>query len=195
MLEYCLAQCASCEAMLKRAKPLFHPKALARLVEMEHAQPEKLAKFGLDASVVQREVTRAARRDQLSAVTPRDKRLSDADAWRSWLHAYRLRLFRERCAVLGVGGDAPPAEIDPARGAALQAAAVRRKGAMNGANPRFILRQHIAARVIERAEGNEWTELARVQRLLRRPFSEQGHTMNELYAALPPDWSHSLVFT
>jgi len=195
VLEYCLAQCASCEAMLKRAKPLFHPKALARLVEMEHAQPEKLAKFGLDASVVQREVTRAARRDQLSAVTPRDKRLSDADAWRSWLHAYRLRLFRERCAVLGVGGDAPPAEIDPARGAALQAAAVRRKGAMNGANPRFILRQHIAARVIERAEGNEWTELARVQRLLRRPFSEQGHTMNELYAALPPDWSHSLVFT
>jgi uncharacterized protein YdiU (UPF0061 family) len=195
VLEYCLAQCASCEALLKRAKPLFHPKALARLVEMEQTEPDKLAKFGLDASVVKREVTRAARRDKLSAVTPRDKRLSDAEAWRSWLHAYRLRLYRERGTVLGVAEDVLPADMDPAQAAVLRAAAARRKGAMNGANPRFILRQHIAARVIERAEGHEWSELARVQRLLRRPFVEQGHSMNELYAALPPDWSHSLVLT
>ncbi|EOD40392.1 hypothetical protein EMIHUDRAFT_454271 [Emiliania huxleyi CCMP1516] len=122
VLEYCLAQCASTEAMLKRARPIFHPKALARLAAIAQTEPERLAQFGLDASVVARETQRAARREALARVTPRDKRLSDAEAWRAWLHA-------------------------------------------------------------------------RVQRLLAKPYDDQGHALVERYASLPPDWSHDLVLT
>lgn len=192
VLEYCLAQCGSCEAMLKRAKPVFHPKALARLVLIAESEPATLARFGLDVSVVERERGRAERRDALASVTPRDKRLADAETWRSWLHAYRLRLYRERAALVG---ELQAPDLEPTEAAGLLAAAARRKAAMDGANPRFILRQHIAARVIERAENHDFVELRRVQEMLSTPYADQGHTMSEKYASLPPDWSHSLVLT
>ena len=142
--------------MLKRARPIFHPKALARLAAIAQTEPERLAQFGLDASVVARETQRAARREALARVTPRDKRLSDAEAWRAWLHAYRLRLWRERRAVAGADD-----EDAPATAAALEAAAARRRAVMGASNPRFVLRQHIAARVIERAEAGDYVELRR----------------------------------
>lgn len=209
--------------MLKRARPIFHPKALARLAAIAQTEPERLAQFGLDASVVARETQRAARREALARVTPRDKRLSDAEAWRAWLHAYRLRLWRERRAVAGADD-----EDAPATAAALEAAAARRRAVMGASNPRFVLRQHIAARVIERAEAGDYVELRRapapappppafarppspvrsrrtsrlvsaacrrVQRLLAKPYDDQGHALVERYASLPPDWSHDLVLT
>ena len=65
---------------------------------------------------------------------------------------------------------------------------------MNSVNPRFILRQHVAARVIERAEMNDLAEMKRVLELLRRPHEEHGYVMSEKYAAVPPDWSRDLLF-
>ena len=56
-------------------------------------------------------------------------------------------------------------------------------------------RQHIAAGAIERAEANDYSEVRSVLRLLQTPYEEQGFSMAEKYASVPPDWSHQLTLT
>jgi uncharacterized protein YdiU (UPF0061 family) len=65
-----------------------------------------------------------------------------------------------------------------------------RRAAMNRVNPKFVLRNHLAETAIRRAKEKDFSELARLAAVLRRPFDEQPE--NEAYAALPPDWAGSL---
>jgi len=70
------------------------------------------------------------------------------------------RRARELHAETAEDPDDQAAETAAAE-AAVAAAARQRVQTMNAANPRFILRQHIAARAIERAEASDFTELRR----------------------------------
>ncbi|WP_206952212.1 protein adenylyltransferase SelO [Trinickia acidisoli] len=65
-----------------------------------------------------------------------------------------------------------------------------RRAAMNGVNPKFVLRNHLAETAIRRAKEKDFSELERLAAVLRRPFDEQSE--NEAYAALPPDWADTL---
>ena len=83
-----------------------------------------------------------------------------------------------------------------------------RAGEMNRANPKYVLRNHLAETAIRMARGSDealrlsgkappghasdrdFGEVERLLRVLRRPFDEQPE--NEAYAALPPDWASSL---
>jgi len=195
--EYLLAQCSTVEGLLKRTRPLFDPTALARLRVIAEQEPEQLTAYGISTSLVLRETARATRREQLSRLTTRSKRRSDAEHWRDWLQRYRRRLWRERCAVqqqhtCTLEGDGAVAQCNED---IISAAAIRRVTVMNGANPCFVLRQHIAARAIERAEAGDYNEVQAVLELLRRPYEEQGHALIEKYAMLPPDWAQDLVLT
>ena len=62
-----------------------------------------------------------------------------------------------------------------------------RRAAMNGANPKYILRNHLAQRAIEQAGAGDFGEVRALHELLRRPYDEQPHSVR--YAALPPDWA------
>lgn len=95
-------------------------------------------------------------------VTP----FNDRDAIYAWLNRYRERLAHETTT---------PAE---------------RTAQKNAANPKYVLRNYLAQNAIERAENGNYSEIAKLHDILRRPFDEQPE--HESYAALPPDWAATL---
>ena len=90
----------------------------------------------------------------------------DRGAFDAWLARYRQRLALE-------------ARSDDERAAA-----------MNRVNPLYVLRNHLAEIAIRDARRGDFTEVARLLRVLQRPYDEQAGM--EAYAALPPDWASTL---
>ncbi len=84
----------------------------------------------------------------------------DRSAWSRWCERYRARLAAER------SGDA------------------ERRSAMRRANPKYVLRNHLAQEAIEAAQRRDFSEIARLEAVLRRPFDEQPGS--ERYASPPP---------
>jgi len=62
--------------------------------------------------------------------------------------------------------------------------------AMNRVNPVYVLRNHLAEVAIRRARQGDYDEVARLLKVLQRPYDEQPGM--DAYAALPPDWASSL---
>jgi uncharacterized protein YdiU (UPF0061 family) len=90
----------------------------------------------------------------------------DRGAFDDWANQYRARLQAE-------------ASVD-----------AERKLAMDGVNPKYVLRNYLAQTAIEKAQNKDFSEVARLLSVLERPFDEQPE--NEHYAALPPDWASHL---
>lgn len=65
-----------------------------------------------------------------------------------------------------------------------------RRLAMQGVNPKYVLRNYLAQIAIERAQAKDFSELARLHQVLQKPFDEQPEFAH--YAALPPDWASHL---
>lgn len=86
--------------------------------------------------------------------------IASLDAFDQWVGDYRARLRAE-------GSDD-----------------AERMARMNAINPKYVLRNHLAQRCIERAQQGDASEIDRLMRLLRRPFDEQPE--NEADAAEPP---------
>ncbi|MCY1360567.1 hypothetical protein D9M69_471990 [compost metagenome] len=61
---------------------------------------------------------------------------------------------------------------------------------MLAANPKYVLRNHLAETAIRRARAKDFSETGRLLAVLSRPFDEQPEA--EHYAALPPDWAAGL---
>ncbi len=91
----------------------------------------------------------------------------DRAAFDAWAVRYAARLARE-------------GSVDAER--ALQ---------MNRANPKFVLRNHIAEGAIRAARDGDFGETQRVLQVLQRPFDEQDASAAP-YAAFPPDWAQHL---
>ncbi len=90
----------------------------------------------------------------------------DREAFDAWASGYRTRLAAEH-------------SID-----------AQRALAMNAANPKFILRNHLAQEAIHRAEQGDFSETARLLKVLQRPFDEQPE--HAAYADFPPDWAQHI---
>ncbi len=105
----------------------------------------------------------------LSAVQKKDghsnwrDQFLDRDATDAWLTQYRTRLMQESSS------DA------------------ERAAHMNRINPKFILRNHLAQRAIEMAQGDDFTEVNRLQLILSRPFDEQPAFEQYALAPLPDE--------
>ena len=66
-----------------------------------------------------------------------------------------------------------------------------RRGRMNRANPKYVLRNYLAEVAIRKArDEHDFTEIETLRKLLGAPFDEQPE--QEGYAALPPDWAGHL---
>ncbi|MFC3379280.1 YdiU family protein [Rugamonas sp. CCM 8940] len=105
-------------------------------------------------------------RDHAAADEPLRDLFIDRPAFDAWALQYRVRLNQES------RGDA------------------ERKAAMDGANPKYVLRNYLAQVAIEKAQNKDFTEVARLLSVLQRPYDEQPE--HESYAALPPDWASEL---
>jgi uncharacterized protein YdiU (UPF0061 family) len=87
----------------------------------------------------------------------------DRDAADTWLTQYRTRLMQESISD------------------------TERAAHMNRVNPKFILRNHLAQRAIEMAQGDNFTEVNRLQLILSRPFDEQPAFEQYALAPLPDE--------
>ena len=66
----------------------------------------------------------------------------------------------------------------------------QRQLAMHAVNPKYVLRNYLAQIAIEKAQNNDFSEVAKLLTVLQNPFDEQPENSN--YANLPPDWAHHL---
>lgn len=90
----------------------------------------------------------------------------DREAFDAWSRRYRERLLAENSADIA------------------------RAEAMNRANPKFILRNHLAQVAIQKAEAGDTGEVARLLKVLERPYDEQPESA--AYADFPPDWAQHI---
>jgi uncharacterized protein YdiU (UPF0061 family) len=65
-----------------------------------------------------------------------------------------------------------------------------RQRAMNGVNPKYVLRNYLAQTAIEKAQQKDFTEIDRLLTLLQQPYTEQPGM--EGYATPPPNWGRHL---
>jgi uncharacterized protein YdiU (UPF0061 family) len=61
---------------------------------------------------------------------------------------------------------------------------------MNRANPKYVLRNHLAEQAIQAARSGDFTETGRLLKVLQRPYDEQPE--HAAYAGFPPDWAQHL---
>ena len=92
----------------------------------------------------------------------------DRAAFDAWSVRYGARLQRE-------------ASIDTER-------ALR----MKLANPKFMLRNHLAEAAIRDAQAGDFTEVDRLLKVLNHPFDEQDAAASNAYAGFPPDWATTI---
>ncbi len=90
----------------------------------------------------------------------------DRDAFDAW-----LQRWRDRIALTPVSD-------------------TERQAAMRAANPKYILRNHLAQQAIDRAEAGDFSEVQRLLLVLSRPFDEQPE--HDADAGFPPDWAQQL---
>jgi uncharacterized protein YdiU (UPF0061 family) len=90
----------------------------------------------------------------------------DRSAYDAWEARYRQRLRQEH-------------SVDTERAAR-----------MRQANPKYILRNHLAETAIQAAEAGDFSETERLMKVLARPYDEQAE--HQAYADLPPDWAQHL---
>lgn len=87
----------------------------------------------------------------------------DRERWKNWATRYNARLVQEN--------------VDDKT----------RHQRMLKANPKFILRKHLAQTAIQKAEQGDFSEVNRLLTLLQSPFDE--HADSEDYATAPPAWA------
>lgn len=108
----------------------------------------------------------AVKRDDDGGDTPFLDEFADRESAAEWLGAYRQRLAAE-------------ARGDPERHAQ-----------MRRANPRYVLRTHLAQTAIDQAAEGDYEEVERLRRVLQRPYEDQPEMAR--YAALPPEWAQGI---
>ncbi|HHC73655.1 MAG TPA: hypothetical protein ENK78_01085, partial [Thiothrix sp.] len=67
----------------------------------------------------------------------------------------------------------------------------QRHQAMLQTNPKFILRNYLAQLAIEQAQQGNYSEIARLRRLLQQPFDEH-QPDDQSYAGHPPTWANEI---
>jgi uncharacterized protein YdiU (UPF0061 family) len=167
------------EAQLKTFEPEFDRALNARLrgklglvteSDDDHALVEEMfalmAESRLDFTLFFRNLAKISVAGPVGDKSIRDHSLNPA-RFDAWATRYRARLMRE-------------ASVD-----------AERHVRMNAVNPRFVLRNYLAEVAIRKAaDEHDFSEIARLHELLKRPFDDQPD--NQAYATPAPDWAAGL---
>ncbi|XP_019864467.1 PREDICTED: selenoprotein O-like [Amphimedon queenslandica] len=184
-----LDECATPDELVKSFKPIMPIHQLMMFASLGEQSPMILMSLGLSPEMIKNELTKINNMEKVKKTTVEEKRKTDRETWLTWLALYRSRLGREYTDDM---------EIDKLQ--------EKRVEVMNNANPRFVLRNHIAQSAISLAEDGDFSEVNKVLQLLQKPYDdESAPAVDEAASSLniemskyfcrPPDTALSLSVT
>ena len=181
---------ASAQDLKDAARPSMSPQQLRAMIEVAERQPSMLGMFGVSIGTINTEIRKLKRAHDLRDLTEEGKRAADRAAWEGWFARYRARVAQDLA-----GGDAAGRGGDGGGDAAAS-----RRETMRRANPKNVLRNHVAQRVIERAEAGDFSDCRRVLALMRRPFDDGAGAgadgaADAAYCGLAPAGTPAIVVT
>jgi len=180
VVEYILEQCWNLETMKAKNTPKIPLENLKVLIGLAQQDPRMLGMVGIsNPMVLLQELQKHERAKELESLSEQDKVVQDRSRWSMWMKKYKARL-----------------SLEIEEGATLEdraEAEVRRAKGMNGVNPKFILRNYMAQRAIEKAEADDFDEAQFVYELLSDPFTERSSLHGVFrYDTPPPSWATAL---
>lgn len=128
--------------------------------------------------MLESELERLRKARELHGVSAEQKRAQDRRLWCKLLRTYRARLWRElQAAAVADGSEAALATSAEAVAAAdvspgtRRAVALDRLRAMQRANPKYVLRNHVAQECIDRVEKGEFIAARQLLARLADPYA------------------------
>ncbi|CEM31827.1 unnamed protein product [Vitrella brassicaformis CCMP3155] len=171
------ANLATCQDMIQASKPSISPNQLGMFMQLAETQPMVLEALGLSAEQLQKWRDEYQMYTNMQSWTQGEKDAQDRRLWHEWMSKYCDRLAAD---VSGEGDD-NVSSVESARVAV-----------MDAANPKVVLRNHVAQRAIDKAEQGDFSEVRRLLAVLETPFDES-HSDDD---ALPrPPGSSPLLVT
>uniref|UniRef100_A0A0B7A2E6 Selenoprotein O n=1 Tax=Arion vulgaris TaxID=1028688 RepID=A0A0B7A2E6_9EUPU len=158
VLKYLLSQSSSLEELKKFNEPRMDKRQLAMFMMVAQTNPELLSALGRSSQLLEQEIHRMAKLQDLEESTEEDIHKSNKEEWNKWLDKYENRLKKE------------VENVDDVRELSEQRVTI-----MNSVNPRFILRNYIAHNAISAAEDGDYSEVRRVLKLLQSPYAESAN--------------------
>ncbi|KAF4666282.1 hypothetical protein FOZ61_009971 [Perkinsus olseni] len=147
-LERIIDSCLTPEELADRLRVPVRPEILAQL---KMVNPQTLPLYGIDEATLRRWEADFDKKRRYETMDGGAKQKSDREAWYAWLKSYAERLTAE-------SGRRPDEE---------------RKRLMNQANPKVVLRNHLAQRVIDAAEDGNFEPVRQLLDVLIDPFKEE----------------------
>ncbi|KAF4677935.1 hypothetical protein FOL47_008039 [Perkinsus chesapeaki] len=159
----------SCLTPIEQAERIKVPVQAAVLEQLKQMNPQSLPMYGISEAALRKWDADYERKRQLEATPPEDKRKADVEKWTAWLSSYAARLAKE---------DRRKSDDE-------------RRRQMNSINPKVVLRNHLAQRVIEKAYEGDFAPVRELLGVLVNPFSDD--ISDELTKRAPPDATNLAV--
>lgn len=156
-LQQTLSTCFSLEELKTLHQPKMDSEQFKVILAMARSNPGLLQMMtGGRIGMLKNEMDNYEKLASIKNLSQDELQANNAEKWKSWLQLYEKRLVKE---------------ITPETN--LEVLNAKRVELMNSQNPRFILRNFIAQKVIEEAEKGDYSEVKRVLKLLEHPFDEE----------------------
>jgi uncharacterized protein YdiU (UPF0061 family) len=158
-----LAHTATAAEIAQSHEPRIPPVQLQMLLMLAEKDPRYAAHMG----DLQEELHRHKAYARMKGRSDADKAADDRTLWAEWLRKYQAVLRAEADTITA---STPKAGTPAAVAAWLQ----ERNEAMARSNPKYVLRNWIAQRAIERAEAGDFSEVQAVLRRMLDPYDLHG---------------------
>jgi len=168
------SQCCSVTELKDSLRPTIDPRQFQMLVMLAQSQPMFLSMMGMEGKL-KAELDRKEKFQQVENLAEEEKRERDMETWTIWLEKYENALKTDYVKTQASGSKDTIVTLNS-----------RRCTVMNSANPTFILRNWVAQNAIAKAEGDDYTEVKNVLRLLENPYSNNYMELQQSSSASGP---------
>ncbi|RWS17722.1 selenoprotein O-like isoform X2 [Dinothrombium tinctorium] len=152
-------QCSSLEELIAATDVYAMSRETQLIFLLLQTNPQLLAQMGKGPEALDVMMQKLETRELLKKMDQKSKEAENESIWSEWLQKYVKRLEYD---VSEISGDTD----------SLQSHQKERVKEMNSNNPRFVLRNYIAHRAIEKAEKGDFSEVWRVFKLLQNPYAD-----------------------
>ncbi|GFW36816.1 protein adenylyltransferase SelO, mitochondrial [Trichonephila clavipes] len=154
--EKVIENCYPVEVLLNTCRPNLNSAQLQIIIAIANSNPEMIEQLGRSDLTIKRVLSQLEKTKTLKDMTEESKSENDRHIWTEWLNKYRLRLEKDLKAY---NGDATNYNSE-------------RLNVMRTNNPRFILRNYIAQKAIEKAENGDFSSVRKLVEILENPYDQ-----------------------